>query len=153
MRKRYFQDPRLPFQVIFEPKALRAIRKHVQILPWSREGGGQMFGRIDGYRVVVSEVTEPNPKDKRTRTSFVLDVATANQQIADRFRQGLQYLGDWHTHPEARPKPSLEDRQNASRMFKTASGRPWFLMVIAGRDETWIGLHNEKSIVRLAEVK
>jgi integrative and conjugative element protein (TIGR02256 family) len=112
-----------------------------------------MFGRIEGYRVVVTEATEPNPKDKRTRTSFVLDVATANQEIAERFRQGLQYLGDWHTHPEARPKPSSEDRTNAGRMFKTTFGRPWFLMIIVGRYETWVGVYNQHSIVRLAEVR
>lgn len=153
MRKRRFEDPRLPYQVIFESAPFRTIRRYAQILPWTKEAGGQMFGRIEDSRIVVTEVTTPSAKDRRTRTSFVLDVPTANAQVAERFSRGLEYLGDWHTHPEDEPTPSPSDRENAGRMFKAAAGRPWLLMAVAGRRGTWLGIFNAKAIVKMSEAK
>lgn len=153
MHKRRFEDPRLPYQVVFEPKAFQTIRRYVQILPWTKEAGGQMFGRIDDSRIIVTEVTTPSTKDKRTRTSFVLDVPTANAEAAERFSRGLHYLGDWHTHPEDTPAPSKSDRENAGRMFKAATGRSFLLMAIAGRKETWVGIFNAKTILKMSEMR
>ena len=152
MRKRRFEDMRLPYQVVFEPAPFRTIRRYVQTMPWTKEAGGQMFGRIEDSRIIVTDVTKPSAKDRRTRTSFILDVATANAQVTERFSRGLHYLGDWHTHPEDQPEPSLADRQNAGRMFQAAGERPCLLMVIAGRSATWVGIYNAKTILRLSEV-
>ncbi len=147
-----FQHDSLPYQVAFERRAWNWIQNRIQLLPWTHESGGQLFGKIDGWNVIVSEATGPNPEDTHSRVSFVFDVQTANKEIADRFGRGLHYLGDWHTHPETFPQPSLQDRQNAGRMFTTAKGRPFLLMIIAGSSSTYVGLYNAKTIVRLDKI-
>jgi integrative and conjugative element protein (TIGR02256 family) len=147
-----FQHNSLPYQVAFEHRAWNWIQKRIQVLPWSHESGGQLFGKIDGWNVVVSEATGPNKKDRHSRVSFVFDVPSANREIVDRFSRGLHYLGDWHTHPETVPQPSLQDRQNAGRVFNAANGRPFFIMVIAGSSKTYVGLYNAKHIVRLDQI-
>ena len=121
MNGRRFQDPRLPYQVVFEQRAMRAIRSHVQSFPWSHEAGGQMFGKILGWRILVTDATRPRPQDSRTRTSFTMDVPSANAEITERFARGLHYLGDWHTTPRTSRHPRNRNRQNAGRMFKAAA--------------------------------
>jgi integrative and conjugative element protein (TIGR02256 family) len=153
MSRLRFQHDKLPYQLIFERRAMSIIQSRVQTLPWTKESGGQMFGKVEGWNIIVSEVTVPRSKDVRTRTSFSIDVPLANAEIAERFTRGLQYLGDWHTHPENEPQPSLQDRQNAGRMFRTAGGRAFFVVVIAGRNNTYVGLHNAKALIRLERVQ
>jgi integrative and conjugative element protein (TIGR02256 family) len=152
MSRIQFQHNDLPYLVVFEASAWTNIQNRVQLLPWTPESGGQMFGKIDGWKIIVSEATGPHRKDVRSRTSFVFDVDSANAEIAERFKNGLHYLGDWHTHPESSPQPSTQDRQNAGRMFKNAAGRPFFLMVIAGTGKSYVGLHNAKTFVRLSRL-
>jgi integrative and conjugative element protein (TIGR02256 family) len=152
MGRMRFQHNDLPSLVTFESPTWSKIQNRVQLLPWTPESGGQMFGKIDGWNIVVSEVTGPRRKDVRSRTSFVFDVESANAEIADRFARGSHYLGDWHTHPESSPQPSSQDKQNAARMFKTAGSRPFFLMVIAGGNDSYVALHTAKTFVRLAKI-
>jgi hypothetical protein len=55
------------------------------------------------------EATGPRRTDRRTRTSSVPDRRAEQREIDDRFRRGLHFLGDWHTHPKNIPHPSGPD--------------------------------------------
>lgn len=129
------------------------MRNKMQTLWFTPESGGQMFGKVEDGNIIVTEVTLPRAKDKRTRTSFLLDVPSANVEVVEHFARGLHYLGDWHTHPQDEPEPSQEDRQNASRLFKAAAGRPCLVMAIVGRNRTYVGVHNATKMITLTEVK
>lgn len=129
------------------------MRNKMQSLWLTSESGGQMFGKVEDGNIIVTEVTLPRAKDQRTRTSFILDVPSANAEVAQYFARGLHYLGDWHTHPQDEPEPSQEDRQNANRLFKAAAGRPCLVMAIVGRSRTYVGVHNSTKIIPLIEVQ
>lgn len=80
----------------------------------SREAGGVLLGRhILGCRdIIIDEVTSPAPADRRRRLSFHRSHAYHQQVIDNRWRTSrgtCQYLGEWHTHPEASPTPSPVD--------------------------------------------
>jgi integrative and conjugative element protein (TIGR02256 family) len=153
-RRRFIDsDGDLPFQVLFERRVMSIMQAKAQSLWFTRESGGQLFGRIESGNFVVSEVTGLQRTDVRSRTSFTMDVAAANVEIVERFKRGLHFFGDWHTHPEDDPKPSQTDLKNAARLFQAANGRPCFIMVIVGRKNTYVGVHNAKSIARLAEIR
>lgn len=85
--------------------------------PSSAEGGGILLGRmIEGSDdVIVDEVTVPTGHDKRTRFFFFRAKVSGTRKIRQAWRDSRgtrNYLGEWHTHPEARPTPSAQDIQN-----------------------------------------
>ena len=88
---------------------LRLMAAHRQLGRSKPESGGQLFGRVHNQHVEVLDATGPRRRDARTRFSFRPDRAAERREIQRMHRQGLSYLGDWHTHPEQLPQPSLMD--------------------------------------------
>ncbi len=79
------------------------------------EAGGVLLGRhlLQAAHVVVDEVTIPMVGDRRWRTGFWRERPAHQGVIDERWvesRGTCQYLGEWHTHPEAVPHPSSVDR-------------------------------------------
>ena len=91
-----------------------------------------MFGRREEWRFVVKEATPPPLGDVRSRTEFVIDNVAANNEIAEQRLRGMEYLGDWHTHPQKFPKPSPQDRRNGFRMMEARNAPDVLLVVIVG---------------------
>lgn len=125
----------------FEPGVLDHFDRNRQLHFWHREAGGQLFARIDGHRIVVSEATGPRPEDKRGRTYFEPDRRSEQAEIDTIFARDLHYVGDWHTHPERRPRPSARDHLTmASRVRLSRHRLAGFLFVIVGQLPPPIGL-------------
>ena len=143
--------PRMQFslnqiEIVIEEGALDAMRAHRQAGCFSKEAGGQLFARINKTGWTIAEATGPRPSDKRSRFGFVPDRAAEQVEIADRFRLGLHYVGDWHTHPERRPKPSGTDMESIRSTVRSSRHElPWFLMLILGNDDRvdsfWLSAH------------
>ncbi|HEX8348827.1 MAG TPA: Mov34/MPN/PAD-1 family protein [Hymenobacter sp.] len=99
------------------------LRQHAQLTPAAAEAGGILIGRYlqDSSDVVVDDITEPLPSDKRGRYFFHRE-QKAHQQLLDqawRDSGGTRtYLGEWHTHPEADPTPSCIDRMDWRRKLR-----------------------------------
>lgn len=93
--------------------AVRRMARHLQFGRSDREACGVLLGRylVEGGHVVIDEVTEPQPSDRRRRTSFVRSVAHQPLVEAAFWESGgtRVYAGEWHTHPEALPSPSGRD--------------------------------------------
>ena len=78
------------------------------------ESGGILFGqKIEGkneYHIVG--LTTPNKSDKSSRFSFVRNAKNAQKVISKKWKDTsgyVNYIGEWHTHPERNPKPSSID--------------------------------------------
>ena len=55
--------------------------------------------------------------------------------------EGLQFIGDWHTHPERLPAPSTQDELSVQEMFSRSShALNGFVLVIVGQDAFPAGL-------------
>lgn len=120
------------------------------------EVGGQLFGRYVDGKVYIEKATGPYPEDKKLRFSFLPSRSKERKDINEHFRSGLHYVGDWHTHPEKFPKPSLTDLTSMRDCFvKSRHQHGAFLMVIVGNGigPEWLSLslHNEKSHIFLGE--
>ena len=95
--------------------ALESLKGFVQEGPCHREAGGVLLGRhiVGSSDIVVDEITTPMPGDRRRRFRF-FRAAHRHQQAIDRaWKQSggtRGYLGEWHTHPEPLPTPSLIDQ-------------------------------------------
>jgi len=147
-----FEHPMLGHRIEFTGQAWRLMNNYMQSWPWNKEAGGQMFGQANGYTLIVEEASGPRRDDVRTRGSFEIDPIAAANEIKERRVKGLIYLGDWHTHPEDYAKPSDQDRMNAAKLMKGAPQNPFLLLVIVGNRDTYVGVYNERSLLRLKRV-
>lgn len=87
----------------------------LQHLP--NETGGILMGRWNSPREAsVQAVIGPGPNAKHEQRRFTPDHEWQKREVArlyERFDRTLEYLGDWHTHPNGRPTPSRRDLQTA----------------------------------------
>lgn len=120
------------------------------------ESGGVMIGRfiINSKNIVVDKVTVPMKGDKRTRNTFTR-MAKPHQEIIDKewkkSNGRSNYLGEWHTHPENFPDPSIRDFESWRVKLKNAIFSSRYLyFVIIGIEEyrIWEGDRRSLRIIR-----
>lgn len=103
------------------------------------ETGGILLGQSNGETMTLSVVIGPGPSATHGRFSFDPDQRWQVAEVAAAWRGSsgpLEYLGDWHTHPNGRPHPSKLDIE-ALRTIREAAdarvARPIMLIVGARR--------------------
>jgi len=103
-------------------EALIQIQKFMQDKNFKREAGGVLLGRYiqDSLDIVIDEVTVPMWGDRRGLFHF-FRVRRPHQKMIDRYwkkSEGtINYLGEWHTHPENIPTPSDRDINDWERQL------------------------------------
>lgn len=128
--------------LILEKNVLKHFRNHQQFASRSKEAGGQLFGTFSENAVNVKLATGPRISDQRSRFFFSGDRKKDRKEINARYREGLHYLGDWHTHPEKKPSPSKTDLFSMSELFaKSKHELRAFVMIIVGTSDFPTGLH------------
>lgn len=136
----------LPFgpsgaKLLIEEPVLERLAAFRQIASSAAEAGGILMGYRRGPHTHVTEATVPSQGDIRRRFGFFRH-ATHHQRVALRrwkeTDQTLDYVGEWHTHPEDDPAPSGIDLRHW-REITVASRRP-MVFVIVGRATNWIGV-------------
>lgn len=142
-------------RIIFPPEVLTHFQKHRQLGGHSVEAGGQLFARFEGEQIHVVEATGPCRTDRRSRFSFLPSRKREQTDIASRYRKGLHFIGDWHTHPEDVPRPSSTDIESINDCFRKSKHElSAFVLVIVGRhappDGLHVSLHNGDSNWRLS---
>lgn len=133
-------------EVEFAPDALATLAAHRQKGFFSRETGGQMFARLTPGKWVIEVVTGPRRGDRRGRFHFWPDRKAEQEEINAFFKKGLDFVGDWHTHPEDLPRPSWSDLKSVENVVRESTHElPGMLMCIVGRAEPpqciWLSFH------------
>lgn len=144
-------------QVILRAGALVAMRRHRQLRNGDPEAGGMLFARISAEAISIEEATEPQRVDRRWRFRFWPCNKTQQRIIGARFKAGLHFVGEWHTHPETAPHPSGLDFTSMEKCFLTSRHElKALVMVILGTaygvDALWVSLHHQKGSRRLKPV-
>lgn len=107
-----------------------------------REAGGILVGFRRKPHLEIVDVTTPAFLDKRSRMGF--DRRDGNHQRFARkcWKQSngyIDYLGEWHTHPERYPRPSpLDLEESATKAAEFPRGP--ILEVMVGTQDTWVGV-------------
>lgn len=99
------------------------------------ETGGVMLGWHDGDDRIVARVIGPGPRAMHGRHAFIPDHVWQLEQIGQAFSASagdLDYLGDWHTHPDTPAVMSNEDHMTLRRIGKRV---PRTAMLIASLSE------------------
>lgn len=110
------------------------------------ETGGMLVGStsINEKIIEINDLTEQIEQDKATRYTFLRSNEhnyILNQKwIESNFKK--MYLGEWHTHPQIKPMPSMQDEKNWRYLLKNSVTETKFLIfIIIGIEylEIWIG--------------
>ncbi|MBF6618281.1 MAG: Mov34/MPN/PAD-1 family protein [Candidimonas sp.] len=128
-------------RVLIAPEVIIYLRRRRQLTARAHEAGGQLFGTIDAAQVCVNVATGPYRGDERSRYRYRSDLKAAQRTINEQAKNGLLYLGEWHTHAEDRPDPSsLDDEAMRLLLKRSKLNSNSLLMMIVGRDPTVEGL-------------
>lgn len=128
--------------VRFSPNVLKVFDAYRQKNSLDHEAGGQLFATIAGDAWHVGEATGPKPADRRGRFHFWPDPKSAQKEIDQYFATGLEYVGDWHTHPEKVPTPSDADILSIKNIVRESTFyNAGLLLCIVGLELFPSGLH------------
>jgi len=116
-----------------ESGVLQHMFNYRQLEEANSEAGGQLFGRFEGTRIVISRATGPNATDFRTRFRFLPNRRTEKKEIEQMYTESLHFVGDWHTHPQRIPLPSNEDINSIRDIFSRSKHQlAGMVMIIIG---------------------
>ena len=105
------------------------------------ESGGVLVGRrlLEGGACLVDDASPPALQDTRGRFHFERS-RKPHQDFVDaswaRSDGTSHYLGEWHTHPERRPTPSIVDLEDWRRLVRECEypGDGLFFVIVGTED-------------------
>ena len=125
---------------------LATMLSYVQICSTQMEAGGIILGKkvVNREEYILTEITVPSSGDKRSRFSFVRNKKSAQNVINRKWKETdgvVNYLGEWHTHPENNPIPSEIDRALLRQIINDKSNAfPKVTLMIVGTHSIYLGL-------------
>lgn len=135
-------------RILVEAEPLELMDRHWQDKIGKPESGGILLGYRRGAHLHVTMATKPQAADRGWRYLFKRS-ARYHQEIAfhqwNASERTMDYLGEWHTHPQHHPSPSATD---ISEWRKICSQRqaPMIFLIIGWSGELWLGLSREMGI-------
>ncbi|ENV09155.1 peptidase [Acinetobacter haemolyticus] len=138
-------DKELVFQaqdqslVVISTEVANVLVSYRQLSDSSQESAGVLIGERRGVHMIIKMLSEPSHWDIRSR--FMVDRVSKHHQKAvdNAFKKSngeWHYLGEWHTHPEDVPKPSMTDY---SSWHKNLTSDHPLILIIVGRTQFWVG--------------
>ena len=123
----------MSFQVFILDKAYRQIQNEVNRHP-GEETGGILIGFRTSEALIVSTATGPGPSAVHHPNSIRFDEKFCERKARQLQNRGknLRYIGDWHSHPFTRLKPSKVDKRSFGLKAATHYRTSFPLMIIAG---------------------
>jgi len=107
-----------------------------------------MLGRYSASSedIIMESVTTPQSRDKRSRYRFHRAKQPHQLMIDEAWRRSggiTTYLGEWHTHPEEDPIPSMIDRISWTKklMVDNFSEAIFFMILGTATVRVWEGAH------------
>ncbi|GAA2212483.1 hypothetical protein GCM10009850_079450 [Nonomuraea monospora] len=142
------QDKNCGFDVRIHTRAMERMRAESQRVHAmggpACETGGVLMGRIDtACKVIwVTHAEIPPPDSKHGDHHFLHGVQDVDLRISahrERTRGQVEFVGMWHTHPGADPRPSHDDHDEMRKLFvPTNQTVPMaLLLVLGGRPGRW----------------
>ena len=118
------------------------------------ESGGIIIGILNPAenQIIATDLTEPQAKDKCTAVTYKRS-EYGHQEIMDKLWEESQnfktYLGEWHTHNQRIPQPSLIDRRNWMKISKRKQNSEWIFFLIVGTEKIGVWTISNEKIVQL----
>jgi integrative and conjugative element protein (TIGR02256 family) len=137
-------------KVLVEPSVLSLIYGHRQFAVARLEAGGILLGFRRDPHLHVTTATEPRESDSRARTRFDRRDASHHRAAIDAWHTSggtMDYVGEWHTHPETSPRPSSLDLFEW-RKICSRTATPMVFAICGNNGTIWMGVGFEAGIYR-----
>lgn len=129
-------------RILMESEPLKVINQYRQDDHLKPEAGGILLGYRRDKHLHIVLATVPQIGDQRRRFWFSRS-SKFHQQVATQKWGGslgtMDYLGEWHTHPELSPTPSSLDLSEWRTIYRQRSNSMFF-MILGLSGELWVGL-------------
>lgn len=140
--------------ILIEPQVIDLVRGYCQHQTSKPESGGILLGYRRGDHLHIVAATTPQPDDQRMRFRFFRRDLN-HQKVAlhqwELSGNTMDYVGEWHTHPESEPTPSSLDMSEWKKICCARQASMVFL--IAGwTGSFWLGVGLGKCISQATEV-
>jgi|SRR5690554_294971 len=126
-------------------EVISIFKKYVQNDIKKPESGGIITGKVYENKIDVLNCSEPSHLDKRSRYNYNRSHKSAQIYINEKFEEseGKEiYLGEWHTHPEDIPKPSITDIKSFNKTLnKNKLNSDIHFMIIVGIQTIYLGIY------------
>ena len=143
-----FETPSLGLTVEITQGVIDHLNRYRQLNDKDKEAGGQLFACLYAGNDlwVIEKSTGPQRRDFRSRFGFSPNRKMEQKDIDAAFARRLHFVGDWHTHPEPLPTPSIQDNKAMSDMFDRSKHQlKGFILVIVGNGQIkdlWVSIHS-----------
>ena len=133
--------------MLVSKSVLERMESYRQNLSSSNESGGLLLGYRRGPHLEIVDITIPFSGDVQKRSYFYRCDSAHEHYAYEKWKGSgneIDYLGEWHTHPESLPTPSDLDM----REWKNVVGGRAYAMTffIIGTVDTWVGVGDCVSI-------
>lgn len=151
-----WQNPHIPEgRILIEPEPLALMDLYWQDRMSRPEAGGILLGYRREIHLHVTMATTPQPDDQGWRYFFKRS-ARYHQEIAlkqwNDSDEKMDYLGEWHTHPEPQPSPSMLDLSEW-RQICSRRPDPMAFLIMGWSGQLWMGLSRMQEITRCEVAK
>lgn len=127
--------------LLIESEVLERLTGFRQMATSAPEAGGILMGYRRGPHTHVTEATIPTARDIQWRFGFTRHATHHQRVVLRRWKESgetMDYVGEWHTHPEDYPSPSGVDLKYWREIAQASSNPTVFLIV--GRVSNWCGV-------------
>lgn len=135
--------------IIVEGAVIDQIERYRQDRRDKPEAGGILLGYRREQHIHIIDCTVPQPADKRMRFRFFRQAGYHQDIAARRWQQSgrlLDYVGEWHTHPEPRPMPSTMDCREWQKICARTDA-PMVFLIQGDQSLQWLGVGAKKQLV------
>lgn len=140
--------------ILIEQNVIETVRNHCQSNLGIPESGGILLGYRRDSHLHVVDATTPQPDDRCMRFRFFRRDPYHQQFALSKWRLSgstLDYIGEWHTHPETDPTPSSLDFSEWEKICGARKINMVFL-VSGWTGNFWLGVGRGQHIVKADEV-
>lgn len=127
--------------ILFESEPLESMDQYRQDAKEKSEAGGILLGFRRNSHLHITIATRPQSSDRRQRFSFKRSPLHHQQVALSQWRASqmtVDYLGEWHTHPESSPSPSSLDVSEWKKICKVQA-RPMVFAILGQSGDIWLG--------------
>lgn len=138
--------------VVILSEVVEILLSYRQLENSNPESAGVIIGERRGIHLVVRMVSVPNFSDIRSRFSVNRIGKHHQEKVDTAFRESngtWQYLGEWHTHPENIPSPSMVDYNSWKKYLSSPDP---LILIIVGRTKWWVGKKINQEIKVLEQI-
>ena len=145
----------LPFQddgqLLIESSVLQRAFSFRQARSVDCETGGILLGFRRGPHLHVCDLTVPQRGDLRRRYGFQRNDGQHQAIAIARWKDSahcMDYLGEWHTHPELDPSPSSLDKSEWKKIAEHAN-QPMVFLIAGTEYDFWLGVGSKRKLATM----